>query len=402
MKKLTLMVVALASLSTLGFGQKQKVTLAENSILLQKFDDAKTNIEEAIANEKTATWPKTYLVAADLYGKMAAAGKDDAGIDKAKEYILKAIEFDAVTDAKGKGAFKFKKDITKQLEQLATQSINAGVKGFDIKNYNMAKKAFITATWANKERLGDQYNMVLDSTLVYNAAIAAMQESDWETAIEYFGKCVEVEYDGPLSVRRITYSLAQLKDTARMEENLKKGFQKYPEDKDILTELIQFYLNAHRNEDALVYLNEAIAKDPSNPQFYFARGCLNEKIDINAAISDYTTAIEKNPSFYNALYNLGVVHYNLGVQYFGESNDLGNTRERDAAKKKAILAESDAKKQQANDEFKAAIEPMKKAADSTDNSEDKKNALDIVKRLYYQLGMYDESQAVADQIKAIQ
>ncbi len=386
MNKLTLMVAALSVCATSAFAQKAKVNAAENCLILKKYDEAKQNIDAALANPKTENDPNTYIVASRVEGQMAADGKG-GDINKAREYFEKAITLDSTPDAKGKTG-KAQKDIAKEYSTFANNAINFGVRCFETQDYKGAEAAFINANWANSMKPG--YTDASDSLIIYNAAIAAMQAEDYETAVKFFDKTVDVDYEGPMSVLRINYCYQQMKASSdKMESNLKKGFEKYPANKDVLTTLIQYYLNEQRNEEALAYLNEAIDKDNSNARYYFARGCLNEKINIDNAIKDYETAIAKDSELFIAYFNLAVVYYNQGVEKFGEANN-----ERDQKKYNAMIGE-------ANEMFKKSLPYMEKAATIADTVENKKQCLETVKSIYYRLGDYDKSQAVADQIKTL-
>ena len=309
MRKLVL--IAMACISTASFAQMAKVSSAENIVNLSalggaraNINEAKTMIDEALASPKSNTKAKTYIVAAKVYATLAGMDKDPNGLQQAKEYIQKAIEMDEKGDEKGKGIGKSKKDIENALKgDIRNQAINAGVKGFDKQDFKMAKEAFMTALWANQTGSGDAYSVVGDSAIFYNAALAAMQDKDWPVSAKYFMQCAELNYDGALSLRRANYSYQQMGDSTQMEKTLHKGIELYPSNIDILKELVQFYLTSNRNEEALVYLDQAIQKDPSNGIFYYARGCLYEKIDKNKSIEDYKTAVAKSPKLYNAHYN---------------------------------------------------------------------------------------------------
>ncbi len=387
MNKVTLIAAAL-TFATAAFAQKSKINSAENAYILGQTEQAKADIEAAIANPKTEGLVKTYLVASRIFSKLAVEGKDNEGVVKGRQYLEKAYEIDQIPDKKGKTG-KEAKAINKEYATYSANSVNFGVKCFNDHNYNGAKVAFINAVWANSH--ADNYAEVNDSVLIYNAAIAAMQAEDYETAAVYFDKSIDVNYDGPMSVLRVNYCFQQIKASAdKIEANLKKGFEKYPENKDVLMTLIQYYLTSQQNEAALVYLNEAISKDDSNPQLYFARGCLNEKIDMQAAIADYQTALSKNPKHFNALYNLAVVHYNSGVEKVGEANN-----ERDQKKYEAMMKE-------ANGIFEKALPYMEQAADNADNVENKKLCLETVKNIYYRLGQYDKSQEAANKIHELE
>jgi len=386
MNKMILCVAALA-FATTTFAQKAKVNSAENMLILNKLDDAKKDIDEALANPKSEGLVKTYLVASRVYSKLAAEGKDEEGVAKGRAYLEKAVEIDQTPDKKGKTG-KEAKAIAKEYPQFSNNSVNYGVRCFNDKNFNGAKEGFINAVWANS--FAEGYSEVNDSVLIYNAAIAAMQGEDFETAAVYFDKSVDADYDGPMSILRINYCFQQMKAPAdKIEANLKKGFVKYPDNKDVLTTLIQYYLTEQRNEEALAYLNEAIAKDPTNARYYFARGCLNEKINMDEAIKDYETAISKDDKLFNAYYNLAVVHYNKGVERVGDASN-----ERDQKKYEAIMKE-------ANSIFEKSLPYMEKAADTADTVENKKQCLETIKSIYYRLGKYDKSQEAVDRINAL-
>ena len=91
MKKVTL-IVAAACLATASYAQKAKVSSAKNMLILQRYDEAKTTINEAIANEKTANFAGTYTIAA---GAWQATG------DK-KDTAFGNIENVTADDTKGK------------------------------------------------------------------------------------------------------------------------------------------------------------------------------------------------------------------------------------------------------------------------------------------------------------
>ncbi len=378
MKKGSL-VLAVAMVAVAANAQKTKVTNAENSLLLQRYDDAKTNIDEALASDKSNTWPKTFVVAADVYSTLDAQSKLDNGLGQAKEYIIKAEELDAKGDEKGKGAGKYEKDIAKVLQKFSNNATNVGVNCFNNKNYKGAKEAFVSVIWANQKVAGATYNEVNDSIFFLNAALAAMQEEDYAFAAEYFDKCVTIDYDGPMSTLRANYCYQQLNDTVNIERILQKGFEKYPDNKDILTTLIQHYLTAQKNDEALVYLNQAIEKDSENALFYYARGCLNEKINIDAAVTDYKKAIDIDGKLFNALYNLGVLYFNQGIEKVNEASG-----ERDNTKYNKLIEES-------KEFFNLSAPYFERAAENADTNENKKYVYEQLKGIYYRLGEYEKS-----------
>ncbi len=106
MKKIILLFISVLTITT-TFAQKGKVTAAESLLAEGSTDKAKEAIDLAMTNEKSNTWPKTYIVAAKVYTQLYKDSKDSAGVIKAAEYYEKAIEFDKKGNEKG-GEYSFR------------------------------------------------------------------------------------------------------------------------------------------------------------------------------------------------------------------------------------------------------------------------------------------------------
>ena len=90
----------------------------------------------------------------------------------------------------------------------------------------------------------------------------------------------------------------------------------------MLVELINYYLTAGESEEALQYLNMAKEGDPGNKSYHFAEGTLYDKMgNEEKAVAAYEEAIEIDPTYFDAYYNLGVMYYNKAVEYFTEANN---------------------------------------------------------------------------------
>ena len=87
--------------------------------------------------------------------------------------------------------------------------------------------------------------------------------------------------------------------------------------------MIDLYLKMDKTEDAMKYLQMAIEQDPTNVTYYFAQGTLFERFgEEDKAIESYTKALELDPTFFNALYNLGALYYNKGVKQIEFANSI--------------------------------------------------------------------------------
>ena len=390
MKRVILYLFFAFSLSTVSiYAQKGKVTAADSYLTTNDLESAQKAIDAALANEKSNTWPKTYIVAAKVYTALAKAGKDDQGVLKAYDFYKKAIELDAKGNEKGKQKGKYKKDILFALTFFVSDITNAAIEAFNKEDYETAYKAFEDVLALNDAiaRLEDKEGeMPVDTAIVYNCALAAYNAKSWEDAEKYFKKTIDLGYGGGDAVLLLNQVYINIADSAKMGDNLQKGVEMYPDDERILTSLIQFYLSSKKNKEALNYLNKAIEKDPENASYYYARGVLYESEDKEKSIENYKKAIEIDPKFFNALFNLGVIYYNKGVEEQNKANEMTNMDEYEKEKK---IAESYWEKALPYLERASALEP---------NNLD---VLESLKGLYYRFDRMDKYNEMKAKIEAV-
>ncbi len=381
MKKI-LFVAAAALTAASASAQKANVSAAENAIILQQFDKAKESIDQALENEKTKDYAMTYIVAADVYTHLLSS--DINNLKKAKEFMLEAERLNKVGNAKGKAIGKFTKDIVETYKKLVRTSEQEAANAYNAKNYAASRDAFIFDIWAGSQL--PEHQDIADSSIIINVGLASMQAEDWNTGAEYFLKAGRMKVGGAMSFIRAKYCYEQLNDSANIEKSLKEGFEAYPEVTDMINTLINYYIQAQKNEEALVYLNDAIKRDPNNAQYFFARGCLMERSDSKEAIADYQRAIEISPENFGATYNLGVVYYNEALQ-----KKTAASGERDNVKYNAMINES-------NETFKRAVPYFIKAAEIAPDKAQKREVLSNLQRTYYTIQEYTKSQEVKSQI----
>lgn len=382
---LACMVVVSASL----FAQKGKVTIAESLLSSNDIDGAKKAIDEAVVNEKSNTWPKTFIVAGKVYSKV----KEDGAVFKALEYFEKAKELDQKGDENGKGIGRYDKDLTLALTFFKSDMTNAGIGGFEKEDFNLALNAFEGVLKINN--LSGMAASTVDTTIIYNCALAAYNAKNWEKAETYFVKTIGYNYAGGDAVLLLHQVYTTMGDSVKMSTNLKTGFEKYPKDDRILTTLINYYLSARQNAEALNYLNTAIAQDSKNPSFYYARGVLYDQgKEYNKAEQEYKQCLSIDPEYFNACYNLGVLFYNRGVERNNQANDLTDTKAFNAAR------------EEANGFFKSALPYMEKAYAIVDArkdalASDKLSVLESLKGLYYRFDDVTNYNRVSDIIKSL-
>ena len=383
MKRVALLTLLVLGITT-AFAQKGKVAAASQFLTTNDLDKAKEAIDLALEHEKSIGWPKTYIVAAKVYTEKYKSGKDIEDMKKAVSYYKKALELDAKGNEKGKGIGKYEKEIQLALTMFKPDLTNAGIEGFNTEDFDAALFAFESVLEVNALPIMEEDGV--DTAIVYNCALAAYNAKNWEKSEEYFNKSIDLKYGGGDAVLLLNQVYQTNGDSIKMGDNLKKGFETYPEDDRILTTLIQYYLDSKQNEEALEYLNTAIASDQSNAAFYYARGVLFEKVDQEKAMADYNKCLELDPDNFNALYNLGVVYYNKGVEQQNVANDKTTTKEYEAALKVA------------NEYWEKALPYMEKALEVQPGEG---AVLETLKGLYYRFEKMDKYNEVNEQLKAL-
>ena len=332
--KRTIILLTFILAASVSFAQKGKVTSAQNFKDSGSLDKALEAINEAIdpsndKSEKSIDWPKTWEVRGEIY--QAIYQSEDENIKSLAEDPLttafesykKALELDDKD--------KFSNSLKIKLTLLTNDLTNQAVDGFNNEDYEKALKSFEQILAINDMPLIKQDNPdAVDTVIVYNAGLAAYNAQKYDQAIKYYKEAAEYGYNGARTYSLIASAYQQKKDTLGALEVLQEGFEKYPEDKTVLTSMIQIYLDQKKSEEAMKYLDMAIEQEPNNELFYFIKGTLFETLkDGDKAIESYQKAIDVNPEYYDAYYNLGALYYNKGVQQIEIANAIpANENER--------------------------------------------------------------------------
>lgn len=374
----------LISIVSLGlFAQKGKVSSALNFIETGSLEKAKEAIDGAEVHEKTKDWPRTYYAKGRLAqalfesndAKMRAIYKDPLLV--AYDSYKKAIELDE-KDA-------MTKMILLQVSALSNDFLTWAAEEFEAENYKTSLLAFETLIDLEKS---DMYISVLDTILLFNAGIVAINAEEYDKAIDYFKQCAAVGHEGPAPYEYLHSVYNTKGDKENAEKILKEGFEKYPDAQNILLSLIQFYLFNEMDQQAFEYITMAKESDPNNYRLFWAEGVLYMKQDkLEEATEALAKSIELEPEFFDTQYNMGVCYYNLGVAKFDAANDI-----LDNAKYNAAVEE-------AKKVFAKAVPYMEKAHEL--NPEDL-DSLSSLKELYYRLQMTDKYNEVIKKIAEIE
>lgn len=329
MKKLIFFIALVFSTSVL-FSQNSKVQSALNYSKPQynQLDKAQEAIEAAIVHEKTKGSAKAWKVRGQVYQAIANTQDEnfknlsDNPLGIALESYVKALSLDEKDRLTG--------EIHSQMKLLGIGFINKGVDYFGTEEFDKALISFESSL--KIDSVVDPAKV--DSMIIFNAGIAADRAKNYEKAVFFYGKTAEIGYEGSKVYGFLANVHKENADTAAYVGALQQGFEQYPGDIAIIFELINYYLDAEKSDEALEYIAKGVDKDPENQTLYFAKGAIydkkmaiteskEEKAELfELAKASYEKAVELNAEYFDAYYNLGALFFNKGADMLKEANNI--------------------------------------------------------------------------------
>jgi len=424
MKKLILILIACISFSAI-YAQKSKVVATYNYLRHQEYKKAKQSIDKATVHPKTMNSAKTWWYNGQTYHKIVEmcmynneqeyCDLEPNAANIALDSYIKALmlnftdekwhsldimnnETDAkvfgklLQDRKNVDNYEITGDILMtRFPALANIFVNKGVKELNIGSVDGSKEAFESF----EKSLFLSGLMKIDTLIYYYTAIAANRAKMYDESIDYYNKVIDLDF-GDSDTMRVTIlnglatSYLSNTDTAKYIETLKNGIEKYPNLTDhLVTKLINYYLDNKMSEEALAYLEIAIARTPNNHTYYLAQGSLYDKLEkFDKAEESYKKALKIKPDFFDANYNLGAIYYNKGGVLFNSLSDIPINKQK--LYDKTLL--------QAQDQFKTAKSYLEKAYEI--NATDFDTMTSLVE-VYVRLKMYDKSKEMKAKIEEL-
>lgn len=405
MKKITLTALAL-SIAMGGFAQKKNVSSAEGDLIEPvNLTAAQTHIEAAMKDPSTMNWAKTYYVAGQVYYKIyeTEALKRQTGMeysqDLMSENLIKAVDayqkcgdLDQKPDEKGKVKPKFTKDVVKNLKSYADYLIAEGQehqkKGENEKAVNMMTQYLNLANSDVLKSENLQANSMYNDVKFLVVNLSASLPEKRQSMIQYMNELKAAGYKEETMYEWLSDAYSADKETDKMLNILNEGIKKYPGNKYLIGNLINYYLENNKEQEAIQYLDAAIQKDPNNAQYYMIKGEMSiKKNKFDDAITNLKKATELDPSNFNAQYECGLAYEKKGEEIF------------DAAKNIKDVKKYNVEKNKANEEYKKSLPYFEKAR--TINGSDEMN-LRFLRSVYYKLSMNDKYNEVDNVIKAME
>ena len=412
MKK-TLIMAALVLISAGCFAQKANVKKAKNLALQETpdFSGARAAINEALTNEETKdladTWytagligyqelskenEKTYL------GQARDEKRAGEAVVESFDYWMKAADLagQKVLDKKGNEVLADKKTYAllqkKVLEYYKNQElVKYGIYLNDQRDFATAYGVFQRhlsipeLSLMQNEKL--QKEMPKDSIYdqyKYYTAIFAIQAEMHPEAIAVLEEMKDGNYES-ITVNQFLYQeYVNVQDTANYVRVLQNAVVRFPQEPWFLQNLINHYIFSGQEQEAINYLEQAIAREPNVAQYHLIKGNLNEnQKNYEAALADFDRALAIDPTVADAEAGKGRVYYNQAVKMNEDAALIADAKEY----KKAL--------EEMNAMFRQSMPFFEKAHEL---APDNRDYMITLRGLYYRFDMTDKYNAINEEL----
>lgn len=326
MKRIIFAALTLAAASA-AFAQADVVKAAERAMKEGKdAADVVAAITPAFTNPETAGLAQTWfipgkasyaeydkLLGLKSFNRLPEGGDLKMGhlLIQGYDYFAKAFPLDSVPNAKGQKKPKYSKEMVNTLTGHFNDYVDAGATLYNGQDYSGAYRAWdIFTSMPQNPALAGKLTQHADSVygeILFNMGIAAWQTDSLDQALGAFMKAKDKGYR---KKNLYDYAISIASQLGRNDTVLalsQAALPLYGQESDLyIRQIINYYLQAKDFDRAFAILNDAIAAEPDNAQYYVIQGVLYENQEKkDDAIAAYRRAIELDADNADALFNLG-------------------------------------------------------------------------------------------------
>jgi tetratricopeptide (TPR) repeat protein len=347
---LTLLILAIFAVNVMGQDPtkawkdagKELNRYRMDSEKVESLSNAKTKIDESIAGiDQIAAklHAKVYDRAGDIYFDIAnnpnLKAKTPTAANVAMEYFTKTAEI---------GKDFQKEAVGKKLPDLGNVFVKDGQDLYEAKKYTDALDAFSNAL-ACKDKiaeLGNKASLFLitpeqENAIKLYAGFAAYNGKNYDAAKKFLEPVAAAEFD-EAQIYSVLFKLYKEDDIDKAFSYLNAGVKRYPGEKALLYDKINYYLSTKQMDKLEADLMKAIEVDPTNAQLTFTLGQVYEDLSTDAykaenfddgdkyfasALDFYTKTVNIDAKYFDAIYQVGAIHYNRAVRMYKQRANLG-------------------------------------------------------------------------------
>ncbi len=199
--------------------------------------------------------------------------------------------------------------------------INGGVKYYnEDKDNEKALKYFSLYIESAKNPMIASDSAVVNDTLItqiaYYASLASMQLKNYESVLKFTPVVKENPEFCRYGYEFTASAYREMGDTVKWIAELQEGVKRYPDHNYFVGNLLDYYNNSGKYDEALKFANDMVIKDPDDSFMQYVKGYLCQNLKkYDDAIAAYKAAIAIKPDYAEAHSNLGLVYCTLARDY---------------------------------------------------------------------------------------
>lgn len=292
--------------------RKTQVISVFHLIEAGKYNEAKGVVEDMKDAPASSNWSSTWYARGFLCQSAYREGMRKN--DKKLMELYPDQLYEAYTSYQKAMELPHSKRLLKQLAPRYVLLVNdfqsLGESHFGRRQYDEALRAFNAAI---EILTGEVLVRPVDTGLVYNAALAAYEASNWSEAVRHLETLHNWRYAPAISHLLFDAYMA-MDRISNAESLLRESIRSYSENTSLVLLLADMHLQLNQPLQAIMVLDSAITSDPNSAIFYSSKGLILQKSEaFNEAILAYEAAIRLAPDEPMNYINIATCHYNIGV-----------------------------------------------------------------------------------------
>lgn len=405
----------LAALVTGAFAQK--VEKAKDLLKANKLTEARTEIDNFLAQEKNQKNGEAWYTKAKIYNAISMDGSLKSQVPDARQTAFQALK--KYTEVDDKMLISLQIDGYKPVNEIYTSYYQEGANSFNAKNYEEAFSGFTHAMEVSKFMTEKGWiNLKLDTNSVLYAGVSAEKMQKFDDAVKYYGMLAEnkIKGEGFVEIYKwVANHYYEKKDLANAKKFIDLGKEVYPTDPFWGSLELDMARESGNKDELFAKYEQTIAAAPDNHLYRYnyavelyqqgyatdiTKRPANSAELIQKAQDQVTQSIKIKPDYSRAQLFAGQISYNQGVDILNRAKEIKGTKPEDVKKKADLKAEAIKKFDEAAPYFleveklldakaKAELKDGKQHLKMEDKS-DLKEAFDLLITIYDQKGQKDK------------
>ena len=386
----------------------QKVEKAKDLLKANKLSEAKTEIDNFLAQEKNLKNADAWYTKAKIYTAISMDATAKGQYPNARMEGFEALK--KYTEVDDKMLISLQIDGYKPVNDMYTSTYQEAANAFNAKEYDKSLEGFKNAISISSFMTQKGWiNLKLDTNSVLYAGVAAEKLNKPDEAVVHYGKLVEARAKGEGFVeiyKWVANYYYEKKDIANATKFLTLGKEVYPTDPFWASLDLDMTRETGSKDALFTKYEETIKANPDNHLYRYnyavelyqhgyntdsTKRPANSKELIQKAQENVKAALQMKPDYEKAQLFAGQIIYNQGVDFLNQAKTIKGTTPADVKKKAEIKAEA-IKKFDESIPYLAEVDNLygPKGKLKMEEKTDLKEALDLLITIYDQKGNKDK------------